>query len=469
MVYFSQDTVVTKAPLFSFDFSLQAAEKNWDILQSFELDLHQALQAQIDSPLKFGSEFKDPKLLSTILGEHPLWPSTYENLTNGAIYPLNEITDEHRSEDMNFFLSCGNHKSALNNRDKVKDLLTDDVIRGFSLILPIKAAQHIKGISISPLGCQEQDTINDRGEVVKKNRLTHDQSFTGPSGTSPNLRVQTEKLPKCKYGHCLKRIINYIISIRIRHPLTPIFLSKFDFDAAYRHCHLSPKTALESCCIFDSFLLVALRLTFGGAPCPNLWETCGQPTCDLANELIQNSQWDHSTFFDPLSLQILVPKRLPPNTPFTPALQLAVNIPVNDKGKGDIYIDDTIFVVPDLNDNLERVAKAAPLAINTIARPVSIYKPIPRKSLISSKKFLAEASFEESKTVLGWIINTRSLTIHLPRNKFLAWSSSIDKIISNQTTSSKELHSIEGRLNHTAYILSPMRHFLSQIRSLRFS
>lgn len=83
----------------------------------------------------------------------------------------------------------------------------------------------------------------------------------------------------------------------------------------------------------------------------------------------------------------MVPECLPPDTPFTPALPLAVNIPINDKGKGDIFIDNTIFIVPDINDNLARAAKAAPLAINTFARPVSQSEPIPRKPLISMENF----------------------------------------------------------------------------------
>jgi hypothetical protein len=160
---------------------------------------------------------------------------------------------------------------------------------------------------------------------------------------------------------------------------------------------------------------------------------------------------------------------MPPDTPFTPFLPLVVNIPINDKGKDDIYIDDTIFVVPDINDNLERGVKAAPLAINTFARPVTQLEPIPRKPLISMKHFLAEASFKESKTVLGWIINTRSLTAHQPPNKLIAWLSSINSILTKQTSSSKELHSLEGCLNHATYIIPTMRHFLNRIRNLRFS
>jgi hypothetical protein len=42
-----------------------------------------------------------------------------------------------------------------------------------------------------------------------------------------------------------------------------------------------------------------------------------------------------------------------------------VNIPINDKGKGDIYIDDSTFIIPDLDYNLEQVAKAAPLVHET--------------------------------------------------------------------------------------------------------
>jgi hypothetical protein len=208
--------------------------ENWKVLNNFNFNLSQALQVQQNSLLNFSSEFKDLHILSTIMDDHPLWDFTSEILANGASYPLKDIPKDIRTTEFQFFINHGNHKSALINNTKVQELLLDDVIRGFSLILPFDAAHHLKGIS------QELDTINDRGEIINKNDLTHDQSF-------PDVRVQFEKLPQCKFGHCLKRIINYIISIRSRHPTTPIFLSKFDFDAAYRCCHLSPQSALESC------------------------------------------------------------------------------------------------------------------------------------------------------------------------------------------------------------------------------
>jgi hypothetical protein len=390
-------------------------------------------------------------------------------LSQGASFPLAELSPEDRNADIQFMLQYGNHKSAKTNSEIVTDLLKEDIERGFALPLPLQAIHSLthKEISISPLGCQEQDTINELGEIIKKNRLTHDHSFPGPSGNSPNIRTQSELLPPCKYGHCIKRIINYIISLRLRHPSTPIFISKFDFDAAFRRCHMSLESALESCCVLNNLLIIPLRLTFGGSSCPNLWGTFSETICDLANEIIQNEAWDHKVLFDALSHQIIVPKRIPPDIPFSAALPLAIDVPFNDKGKGDVFIDDNIFITPDINDNIERVAKAVPLAINTVSRQSHQNEPLPRKPILSMKKFIAEATMEESKTILGWLINTRQLSIHLPDNKFIAWSEAIQKLINNNVASSKELHTIEGRLNHAAFIIPTARHFLSRLRHLR--
>ncbi len=104
------------------------------------------------------------------------------------------------------------------------------------------------------------------------------------------------------------------------------------------------------------------------------------------------------------------PERLPLDTPYVQALPLAVDIPINDIGKGDIYIDDSIFVCPDLNNSLEQVAKAVPPAINSLARPLVDNEPLPRICLISMKKFLAEASLRECKTVLKYKIFYGTLT-----------------------------------------------------------
>jgi hypothetical protein len=168
-------------------------------------------------------------------------------------------------------------------------------------------------------------------------------------------------------------------------------------------------------------------MTYGGAPCPNLWGVISKTIADIGNTILHSSLWDHNSLFDPLSSQIELPLPLPDEIQFALAKELAVSLPENPAGYIDVYIDDNIGVTLDLGYNAIRLCRAIPLAIRTIARPLLNSDVIPRKDIISLKKFEAEGRLEEVKKILGWIINTRSLSISLPDDKFKAWSSDISK------------------------------------------
>jgi len=209
---------------------------------------------------------------------------------------------------------------------------------------------------------------------------------------------------------------------------------------------------------------MALRMTFGGAPYPSLWGHCSETITDVCNTLIQCSSWDFLSFYDEKANRIPGPIRLPPDVTFAQAKEMSVDVPVNDFGKVDVFIDDTIAVTPDLNQNTTRVTRAVPLAIHSVARPVEPSDDIPRLDIISAKKLQAKGAFEEVKIVLGWLINTRSLLISLPKDKHQKWSQDIKKMISLRRTSHELLESTIGRLTHTAGIMPMMRHFLGRLR-----
>ncbi len=107
---------------------------------------------------------------------------------------------------------------------------------------------------------------------------------------------------------------------------------------------------------------------------------------------------------------------------FAPAQELAVDIPTNHIRRVDMYIDNTIGIALDLGDNVTRVQNAVPLVINAFARPLNKSEATPRLNLIALKKFLAEGRMEEKKTVLGWVINTRTLLFYLPIDKHQKWA-----------------------------------------------
>jgi len=271
----------------------------------------------------------------------------------------------------------------------IKPVITEDVERGFALPLPVEIINCLKQTSLAPLGCHKQTTINESGTIVPKYRLTHDQSFPGPSGLSVNSRVNKNLLPPIMYSFVLSRIIHYIVNTRSIHPTMKIFLCKIDINAAYCRCSMASTTSLESMTVFDRLLLVALRITFGGSPCPNLWSVISETIVDVGNVILRNPFWDHEHLFDPISNQIENPLSLPDDEPFHTAKDLSVVLPRNDSGYININIDDNIGVTPDISDNTLRLSRAIPLAIRTLSRPINSSDILPRKDIIPYEKILS--------------------------------------------------------------------------------
>jgi hypothetical protein len=99
------------------------------------------------------------------------------------------------------------------------------------------------------------------------------------------------------------------------------------------------------------------------------------------------------------------------------------------------YIDDLIAAGVDVGDAIARIAAAGPLALHALGRPLSDSESIPRDDILSLKKFAAEALPEETKAVLGWLIDAWSLTVWLPLDKHIAWSRSIQSVLDTRKIS----------------------------------
>jgi hypothetical protein len=129
---------------------------------------------------------------------------------------------------------------------------------------------------MAPLNIQAQWMINELGEIVEKDCLTHDQSFIWEnSGMSVNSQSDSSSLQKCIFGKCLLKSINWTVVAQTKYPYRRIFAKKDDFKSAYRRCHLHWKTALKTVTHILSLqmILIYLRLTFRGKLCPNFWCT----------------------------------------------------------------------------------------------------------------------------------------------------------------------------------------------------
>lgn len=263
----SKPITPSKPPLV-FEFSAAAARQNWETISAYG-SLDNLIRFHNRSTIGYGSEFRPTATLEPLLRQHKDWMKLKCMLDNGSKFPLTAMDEETASKDLREALQYGNHQSARMNEDVLFQHLSKELSKGWIIPLLPEHAFLIKNASLAPLGVVSQSTINDKGEIIASNRVTHDLSFPGKiSNSSVNSRTIMDELEPCKYGHMLLRTIYYIIALRIRNPNLPIMLQKIDFKSAYRRQHLNAETATQclSCTEVEgqNLLLMNLHLSFGG-------------------------------------------------------------------------------------------------------------------------------------------------------------------------------------------------------------
>ena len=454
---------------FSFENTIDAAKWNQKVLESYKNDFSLALKHQKDTVMAPGSEFRAINKLKSLWQYRENWSTIAETMTIGAVYPLkNPPDEEHRMKNLLAMIERGNHKSS--GKPKLKEALlkrtAKDVRKGYHFTIPIPYLTKLKNAGVIPIGVADQYSINEKGERIPKPRPTHDASFPTPSGYSVNHDHDLDLLTKCFYGQCLRRLIHAIHRARLSFPTHIIYLVKYDLEAAYRRIHVYAPHAVTTITIIKKMAYVLTRLPFGTACGPSRYSDVSEAIFDSANDLLEDSTWEPTKFSPPIANKFDDPETLPKNIPFTVAKDLEVEIPLRETAC-DGYIDDSITLAVHRNDNLRRAQTAVPLIVDSVFRPVSKNETVEREDAISEIKLKGEGTPSEQKLVLGWLLDTRRLTIHLPTDKALFWTSEIDRLLAqNYRIKSKELESTIGRLNHIGYILPNGRYFLNRLRRL---
>ena len=433
------------------------------------MSLSKLLAAHPFSPCSFGSEFRDVIALEKVFQCHPRWGRLRNIIQYGADYPMIELDQTTRQKDLLQGLSRGNHPGARVFEKELERKFKKELERGWMLPLPAEAANWIPFAEFCPTSMVEQMTIDDKGTFIEKRRPIHDQSFLQSfSNTSVNGRVHKEDLEHCQYGHMLLRLVHYVLLLRWHHPTTRILLSKTDLDSAYRRAHVNERAMAKSLTWFKCggnwMLLLCLRLTFGSTPGPSLFSTISESLTDLINALLKCPDWDPAALSSPLQELYPAVKTLGDEIPFSRTKPLSIDIPETSMAKADVFLDDIVETGIDTPPIRARMQGAVALAVDTMSRPVHPSEPLPRGALINETKLAAEGRLEETKIVLGWLLDTRRLKISLPEHKFLAWTTQIGEMISTNKTTASNLETVLGRMTNASSILPLARHFLPRLR-----
>ena len=147
---------------------------------------------------------------------------------------------------------------------------------------------------------------------------------------------------------------------------------------------------------------------------------------------------------------------------------MIVDIEVDAGGTNDIYIDDLVLLVVEIegSDNLFRCDRRPLLMFDTCSQPLDPNEPIPRETMEALNKLESEAPLEETKVILGWLIDFRRLLIIPPDNKFKAWMAAIETMINNSTATAKTLETNIGWLVHLRMAIPFVHHFMSCLQDL---
>jgi len=474
-----------KSP-FMFELSETAATHNSNIIASFDYDLESAIQSHGFTHLSMGSELRPLEQLEPLLKYHPYFHELKQIASKGVDYPLSKISEEVRIQQLELQLKQGNQETALTDEaiPIVTKLLLDDIKCGFSIVVTAECLRRLKHAEVYPYGLIHQTSIDEHGNPIPKKRLKHNLSVRKKSGLAINQRTIDDQLTDTQYGFALSRHLHKIHAIRFNNPGQRILCNKVDIDKAFRRLHTTPEISAKCCSTWHTHTIdsegnlmkksdtevgtILTRLPFGASAAPAKFSIFSEISFDLADELIHCEQWDTDELLPPLHEQIPQPSRLEDGIPFGPALPVDVQISPDTKGGAEGYVDDGTNAVLDSPENskmVERTRLCNLMALHLICRPhAGDDEPIHRSHIASIRKLLAEGGLAETYTFLGWLINTRLLTIALPREKWSVWLKSVVQLLQKDKASFDELSTLVGRLEHVCYIIPSARHFMNRLR-----
>lgn len=350
------------------------------------------------------------------------------------------------------------------------------------VVLPYSAVKEFKDLRLSPPG-----VVPQRG---RRPRWIVDYTWW---------KVNEETLPLApsdamQFGHALDRILREIL---LADPaLGPINMLKLDISDGFYRINLAAEDIPRLGVVFpvkpgsEPLVAFPLVLPMGWKNSPPIFSAATETAADIANCDLQSNAPVPShplgqlaaTMDDP----IMPPPRprptsvpLPPPSPTAPTpthlptpVSRDTSLPVfgdADYNKFlayiDVFVDDFIALCQGQH-NRHRVRNILLRAVDQVFRPNDFHDDAFRREPVSLKKLKqGDVSWSTIKTVLGWVINTTTMTIHLPEHRVERLAEILASIPATQKRLSlKKWHKIIGELRSMSLALPGARNMFSMMQ-----
>jgi len=322
---------------------------------------------------------------------------------------------------------------------------------GYWLVLPYSAIRGHPSLKIAPVGVVPQRE--------RRPRPIMDYSYNGVNQAS----IPLAPLSAMQFGTALQRILQRIAYCN--PSFGPPHLVKIDLANGYYRVPLSPEAALQlAVCLppdnsGEALLGIPLSLPMGWSLSPPYFCAFTETCADLTNSY-QPCHPEHP-YFNVTTRQ----QQNDLHEAFSHTAQFPYNPhqPEHPLSYNDVYIDDFMLVAQRPNH--------LPLMDTLLHHLHSIFRdPLgsPRRAVISESKVnKGEATFETRKTILGWDLNTQTMTMHLPPHRVQRLSALLHSALASTYTTRKkwqrllgELHNMVPALHSAKYLFSVLHQHL---------
>ena len=117
-------------------------------LKHYRWDLVKAVDRQKGTIAHPGSEFREMSVVEELWKDHESWTKMKSIMTDGVDYPLVDIVEEDRRNDLDHMIKCGNHMSARKpqvNAETLRQNYKSEVDKGWMLPIPERCLHKLKG------------------------------------------------------------------------------------------------------------------------------------------------------------------------------------------------------------------------------------------------------------------------------------------------------------------------------------
>ena len=121
---------------------------------AFKGDLGSAIVAHKDSPMNYGSEFRDKTALAQLFLHHEDKTKIINIIKHGSRYHLDPIEEKTRKLDLDAMILRVKHKPSQSvlNAAALNKAISKEIDHGWELPLTIESIQIIKNAGVVPLG-----------------------------------------------------------------------------------------------------------------------------------------------------------------------------------------------------------------------------------------------------------------------------------------------------------------------------